>query len=109
MDIQNSIADLDCLLLEAFAPTIGKLAFKIFQQIFHFRCGERFPKLHRGTAHEHPILDFHRGNGTHYLCLNIGIATLIEIQHQISAVISIALFHGFLDTVRIVGHVASGE
>ncbi len=62
--IQHTVAGLDFLLLEAFAPAIGKLALEIILQILHFRSGERFLQHDRGAAHKFITPDFHRRNGT---------------------------------------------
>lgn len=76
MDVKHTIRSLDLPLLEALAPTIGKLAQQILLEGAHFHFVQRLLQPNSSAAHQLPAPEFHRGDGAEHLCLDAGVSLL---------------------------------
>ena len=78
VNVQHAVAGSDFLLLETLAPAVGKLAFQVILQVFHFCFSERRLQPNRSASCEFSVSYFHRRDGAEYLRLDFVVSALVK-------------------------------
>lgn len=105
VNVQHAVAGSDFLLLETLAPAVGKLAFQVILQVFHFCFSERRFQPNRSASREFSVSYFHRRDGAEYLRFDFVVSALVKIEHQVPAVRAVALVDGIPNAIFVVDHI----